>query len=107
MAEPARRRLRAEERRELLLDAAVAVLEEMGVGAVTMEAIAARAGVNKALPYRHFDNARAVLVELYVRFNRDLATRVAGAVAEHDHLEARVQAAVSAFFDVAATTAAS
>lgn len=96
-----RRRLPAGERRELLLDAATAVLQELGPDGVTMEGIAARAGVNKALPYRHFDNAQAVLVELYVRFNRELGSRILAAVAAEDTVEDRIAAAVSAFFDVA------
>lgn len=71
---------------------------ERGVAGVTMEGIAAKAGVNKALPYRHFDNADAVLVELFVRFNRVLATRVLEAIASADDLDGRVRATVSAYF---------
>jgi AcrR family transcriptional regulator len=61
------------ERRESLLDAATELLGAGGPGAVTMEGVAAAAGVTKALPYRHFPNADAVLVALVERFNLELA----------------------------------
>ncbi len=41
-----------------------------------MEGIAARGGVSKALPYRHFDNADDVLMALYQREMALLAERV-------------------------------
>lgn len=98
--EAPRRRLRPEVRRELLLDAAAELLFERGVGGITMEGVAARAGVNKALPYRHFENADDVLVQLYIRFARQLAARVLGAIEANDDVERRVAATVSAYLDV-------
>ena len=96
----AKTRLKSEVRREVLLDAAQEVLLERGSAGLTMEGIAARAGVNKALPYRHFDNAQAVLVELFIRFNAILGARVLEAVAAHEQLEDRVRATVAAYLDV-------
>lgn len=61
------RRLRADDRRRQLLDAAAVLVVEHGAGAMSMERLAAQAGVSKALPYKHFDNAEAVLVALYRR----------------------------------------
>ena len=95
-----RARLRSADRREVLLDAAKELVVERGPAGLTMEGIAARAGVNKALPYRHFENAQAVLVELFVRFNRLLGSRVLASVADHDGVEDRVGAVVAAYFDV-------
>jgi AcrR family transcriptional regulator len=43
----ARGRPRSEHRKQAILEAAQALLEEGGPGAVTMEAVAARAGVGK------------------------------------------------------------
>lgn len=100
-AAPRRQRLRADERREDLLDAAAAVLAAVGPAGLTMEGIAAHAGVDKALPYRHFANAAAVLVQLHARFNRQLGAAVLAAVADHDDLEGRVRAVTTAIFDVA------
>ena len=47
-----------------LLDAARAILEEQSLGALTLRAVARRAGVSHAAPYRHFPNHEALLVEL-------------------------------------------
>lgn len=76
-AAPRRRRLRREERYELLLDAAEALVVERGVGGLTMEGIAARGNVNKALPYQHFPNRDAVLVALHERRTRAFDERLA------------------------------
>lgn len=38
------------------------MLLERGAAAITMEGLAVQAGVSKALPYIHFDNAEAVLI---------------------------------------------
>src|SRR5471032_948968 len=49
-----------------LLDAARAILEESSLSALTLRAVARRAGVSHAAPYRHFPNHEALLVELGV-----------------------------------------
>ncbi len=49
-----------------LLDAARAILEEQSLGALTLRAVARRAGVSHAAPYRHFPNHEALLVELSI-----------------------------------------
>jgi AcrR family transcriptional regulator len=94
-------RLSRTERREALLDAATDLLVERGPGGVTMEGVAARAGVTKALPYRHFANAEAVLVALVERFHAELATRIVTAIDDAGPgPEERMAAAVGAYFDV-------
>jgi AcrR family transcriptional regulator len=47
-----------------LLDAARAILEEETLAALTLRAVARRAGVSHAAPYRHFPNHEALLMEL-------------------------------------------
>jgi AcrR family transcriptional regulator len=47
-----------------LLAAARAILEEESLAALTLRAVARRAGVSHAAPYRHFPNHEALLVEL-------------------------------------------
>jgi AcrR family transcriptional regulator len=47
-----------------LLEAARAILEEHELSALTLRAVARRAGVSHAAPYRHFPNHEALLVEL-------------------------------------------
>lgn len=59
--------MRGDDRRQQLLDAAATILVEHGAAAMSMERLAAEAGVSKALPYKHFDNSEQVLAELYRR----------------------------------------
>src|SRR3974390_1914544 len=49
-----------------LLEAARAILEEQDLSALTLRAVARRAGVSHAAPYRHFPNHEALLVELSI-----------------------------------------
>jgi AcrR family transcriptional regulator len=49
-----------------LLEAARAILEEESLAALTLRAVARKAGVSHAAPYRHFPNHEALLVELSV-----------------------------------------
>ena len=91
MPDPKRRtRLRPEVRRDQLLDAAAAVIADEGTQAMTMERIAERAGVSKALVYRYFGNRSALLVELYERESdtQPLADRIRGARTFEDRLRA-------------------
>ena len=50
--------------RNALLDAARAILEEQSLSELSLRAVARRAGVSHAAPYRHFPNHEALLVEL-------------------------------------------
>ena len=93
-------RLSKEGRREQLLDVAAEIVVERGVAALTMEGLAERAGVSKALPYQHFDNAGAVLIALYGREIALLGRRVYEAVDGVADPEERVRAAIHAYFDV-------
>src|ERR1700760_4025434 len=60
-----------------LLDAARAILEEQSLGALTLRAVARRAGVSHAAPYRHFPNHEALLVELSVEGFAELRQSIA------------------------------
>lgn len=57
-----RGRPRSAAARQAILSAARRLLEEGGVGAVTIEGIAARAGVGKPTIYREWPNAHAVMM---------------------------------------------
>jgi AcrR family transcriptional regulator len=61
------RRVPQSVRREQLLDIALQLLVEDGFGALNMEAIARRAGVNRVVIYRSFANLRALLTALMER----------------------------------------
>jgi len=86
------------ERRDQLLDAAAGLAVERGLGGFTMEGLAARAGVSKALPYRHFSNAEDALVALYRRELGSLAQRIVEAT--HGlHGDDVLRAAVATYFE--------
>jgi len=53
--------MRAPARREQLLDVASELAAEQGFHAVSVEAIARRAGITRAVIYRHFDDLQALL----------------------------------------------
>jgi AcrR family transcriptional regulator len=60
-------RLRAPARREQLLDATKAVVADQGFHAVSIEAVARRAGITRPIVYRHFDDLPALLDALVER----------------------------------------
>jgi AcrR family transcriptional regulator len=60
-------RLKGAERRERFLDAAAEIVIENGVAAVTMDGVAARSGVNRALGYRYFTCRDELLTALFDR----------------------------------------
>jgi AcrR family transcriptional regulator len=76
-----RTRLRPEERRHQLLDAAADVLTSAGSEAVTTEAIAKAAGVRRGLVHYYFGNRDAVLVALFERENEKFRAHVTAASA--------------------------
>ncbi|MGH9186884.1 MAG: TetR/AcrR family transcriptional regulator [Acidimicrobiales bacterium] len=86
------------ERCEHLLDAAAELIAERGVDGVTMEGVAARAGVSKALPYKHFEDATELLVRLKDRELLLLGQRVAEALAASDDFEEQIRLAARAAF---------
>ena len=64
-----------------LLDAARAILEEESLAALSLRAVARRAGVSHAAPYRHFPNHEALLVELAVEGFAELRAGIVAAAA--------------------------
>ncbi|HET6795150.1 MAG TPA: helix-turn-helix domain-containing protein, partial [Acidimicrobiales bacterium] len=69
-------RLTRQERRGQLLDAGAAIVVESGADSLTMEGVAVRAGVSKALPYQHFQDAEDLLTELATREASIIADRI-------------------------------
>ena len=78
------------------------LLGEGGPEAVTMEGVAARAGVSKALGYRYFDNADDLLLAVHHREMAVLEQRVTAALVGATGFEERVRASLTAWFDVLA-----
>ncbi len=58
-----RGRARDEDKRAAIVRAALEIVEEGGLGALTMEAIAGRSGVSKATVYKWWDHRAAVALE--------------------------------------------
>ena len=58
---PTRRRLRAAGRREQLLDVATDLLAEVGFRGMSVELLARRAGITRAVVYRHFPDLETLL----------------------------------------------
>lgn len=65
--------------RNALRIAAREILEEDGLGALSLRAVARRAGVSHAAPYRHFPNHEALLVELAIDGFAELRSEIASA----------------------------
>ncbi|CAN5552255.1 TetR/AcrR family transcriptional regulator [soil metagenome] len=96
---PVRQRMRGDDRRRQLLDAAAEVIVEHGAAAMSMERLAVVAGVSKALPYKHFDNAEAVLAALYRRETTALGRAVWRALSHAAGGEDLVRVGIRAYFD--------
>jgi AcrR family transcriptional regulator len=94
---PTRPRLSAGARRDQLLDAAAACVVGQGVEALTMEGVAAEAGVSKALTYRHFDNREDLLLALHDREIARLGARITTAIEGTEGFEARLRATMHAW----------
>jgi AcrR family transcriptional regulator len=86
--------------RNALLDAARKILDEETLADLSLRAVARRAGVSHAAPYRHFPNHEALLVELaregFVELRAEIASASAATGAESDRI-AKIGAAYMRF----------
>jgi AcrR family transcriptional regulator len=92
-------RLPRSERREHLLDVAAGLILENGIEAVTMEGVAAAAGVSKGLGYAYFSNSSTLLRALLEREVNRLNDRVRIAFSKEETFEGRLRAVIHAWFD--------
>jgi AcrR family transcriptional regulator len=92
-------RLPRSERREQLLDVAAGLILDKGIEAVTMEGVAAAAGVSKGLGYAYFANSSTLLRALLEREVGKLNDRVRSAFVGETTFEARLRAVIHAWFD--------
>lgn len=65
--------------RNALLDAARKILEEESLANLSLRAVARRAGVSHAAPYRHFPNHEALLVEIAIEGFNELKNEITAA----------------------------
>jgi AcrR family transcriptional regulator len=96
---PTGKRLSREERREHFLDVAAQLIVEKGIDAVTMESVAAAAGVSKGLGYAYFTDASDLLMAVLNRETHAMERRIALAVADADTFEDKIRAGTKAWFD--------
>jgi len=89
-------RLRRAERHDALVDAAAALVAERDVEAVSMEAVAARVGVSRALVYKHFANRHELLAALYRREATALDAEIVNTVSAADGFEMIVRTLIRA-----------
>ncbi|WP_249011686.1 TetR/AcrR family transcriptional regulator [Conexibacter sp. DBS9H8] len=75
-----RRRVPQAERREQLLNVALVLVAEEGFGALTMEAIARRAEVNRVVIYRSFANLGVLITALMHREDQRVRATLAGLI---------------------------
>lgn len=92
-------RLPREQRREQFLDVAARMIVATGVDSVTMEGVAAAAGVSKGLGYAYFANRGELLLALLNRETRAMAQRVNAEIEKADTYEAKVRASLRAWMD--------
>jgi AcrR family transcriptional regulator len=101
MSSPARAaRLPRNERREHLLDVAADLVVERGIDSVTMEGVAAAAGVSKGLGYAYFANSSELLLALLRRESNRLGSRIVGAMAGATTFEDKLRSAIHEWFSV-------
>lgn len=88
----------AADRREAILDAARPAFAERGFHETSLDSVAERAGVSKALLYEHFSSKRELYVSMLEMHVHELVERISGAVAGAEPGEPRMRAGLEAFF---------
>ncbi|MCE9671721.1 TetR/AcrR family transcriptional regulator [Myxococcus stipitatus] len=69
MSDTSSKKLPKAQRRDQLLDTAMAIVREEGTDALTLGHLAERAGVSKPIPYEHFKTRPGLLMALYERID--------------------------------------
>ena len=92
-----RRRLSAADRREAILAAALEVFSERGFHDASLDDVAARNGVSKALIYEHFASKRDLYAALLDTQGHELFRRVASVTADAGGGEEILRAGAAAF----------
>jgi AcrR family transcriptional regulator len=98
MATAPRRRLKPEQRRELILEAAGQQFAARGYDGTRLDDVAAAAGVTKPVLYRHFADKNALYLALLDRHAADLGS-FAGVIAPGGPLEERLRAVLEVWLD--------
>src|SRR5262249_30459412 len=91
-------RMRAAERKRLLLDWAKQLFAARGYRETSGEAIAAAAGVTEAVLYRHFESKKALLLEILQEVRKATLERWQGETAALTDPLARLHAVAELYF---------
>jgi AcrR family transcriptional regulator len=89
----------AADRRELIIEAARESFAEGGYHRTSLDAIAERAGVSKALLYEHFASKRELHAAMLEAHVHELIERIEAALVDAEPGEGRLRAGLEAFFD--------
>ena len=92
-----RRRMAAADRREAILEAALDAFAAGGYHETSLEDVAERAGVSKALIYEHFSSKRELHGALLETYVHELLATVAEATGAAEQGEHRLRAGLEAF----------
>jgi len=93
-----RRRMRAEDRRGLILERARRLFTERGYARTSLDDVAAAAGVTKPVVYDHFRSKRDLYFELMRLLRDELVKSASQSLAENAAPEERFRAAIGNFF---------
>jgi AcrR family transcriptional regulator len=94
--------LSAADRRAAILEAALDVFSERGFSDASLDDVAARGGISKALIYEHFGSKRELQIVLLDTYLHELIARVVEAIAGADTDQERLRAGLEAFLDFSA-----
>lgn len=94
-----RKRMTASDRRVAILDAARLAFAEGSYHEVSLDSVAERAGVSKALLYEHFSSKRELYQAMLEMHTADLVGRIGAAVGQAEPGEPRLLAGLNAFLD--------
>ena len=89
----------AADRREAILEAALDAFAAGAYHDTSLDSVAERAGISKALIYEHFESKRELHGALLERYVHELLSRVIEASAQADAGEPRLRAGLEAFLD--------
>ncbi|HKG36224.1 MAG TPA: TetR/AcrR family transcriptional regulator [Solirubrobacterales bacterium] len=94
---PPRRRMAAADRREAILAAALDAFATGGYHETSLEDVAERAGISKALIYEHFPSKRDLFGALLDTYVGELMHRVVGTITAAEPGEERLRAGIESF----------
>jgi AcrR family transcriptional regulator len=96
--EPVKHRIKGFERRERFMDAAAEIVVKDGVAAVTMDGVAERTGVARALAYRYFSDRNDLLSALFDREHAYYVQRWEASLKSDASFEDRIKGALRVWF---------